>query len=132
MGEYFHRLVYVPEELLVPRTQVIQAGLAIGCVFESVPRAFALARKQNVALATCPRQRVVLVPTKLDLLLGSNERRHLGLRDVAQQIVGVDEVVAGIEIPVVLEGEGVATGRFENAHSRRGHAIHLLTAASKI
>ena len=42
--------------------------------------------------------------------------------DVAQQIVGFDKVVAGVEVAVVLDGQARAAGLVEDAHARRIHA----------
>jgi len=40
--------------------------------------------------------------------------------DVAQQVVRLHEVIAGVEVAVMLHGQGVAAGFVEDAYARGG------------
>jgi len=42
---------------------------------------------------------------------------HVRLLDIAQQEGWLDEVIAGVQVAVVLQGEGVATGVLEDAQA---------------
>src|SRR6266550_4201538 len=106
-----HRRIDVPEEDLVARTEVIQPRFAVGGLDEPVLRAAAVAREQERARAAVPRQRVPLIRPERTLLRRRNELEHALLVDVAEQVVGLDEMVARVQIPVVLHRESVSTRR---------------------
>ena len=44
------------------------------------------------------------------------------LADVAQKVLGLDKMVAGVEIAVVLQGESMPAGGIEDAHAGGGQA----------
>ena len=109
----------VAEEMLEARAQIVQPGLAVGRVAEPVLRASAVAREPHVALAAVPRKGVELVLPERPLLRRLHQLDHrLGV-DVAEQVIGLDEVVARIQVAVVLERERVAACRRVDAQAVR-------------
>lgn len=107
-GHYTHRPVDVMEERLVAGTEVVQAGFAIGRGGETVRGAPAVAGEPDVAAAAVAGQRVTLGVAEGLLLRGGDELEHVPLGDVAEQVGWFDEVVAGVEVAVVFEGESSA------------------------
>ena len=67
-----HGQIDMLEKMLVPRTQVIQAGFPIRGFDEAVLRALAVASKLNGAFSTVFGKRVELGLAELALLLGGN------------------------------------------------------------
>ena len=106
LGHDRHRLLDMVEERLVARAEVVLAGLAVGRDGEAVLRAAAVAGPADVAVEAVLRQRVSLVLPEPDA--GAAEETRSSIRcvpDVPEQVAGLDEVVAGVEVAVVLERE---------------------------
>ena len=107
------------EEGLVPGAQVVEPGLTVGRLDEAVLGAAAVAGEPDVARAAVGGQGVALVEPEAALLFGRHELGHRGLRDVAELVRLLDEVVARVEVAVVLQGEGGAAGLRVDAQRRR-------------
>ena len=58
---------------------------------------------------------VALVVAEFALLVGSHHVQHVLFLDVAQQVFGFHEVVAGIQITVVFQSQGIPAGRAVDA-----------------
>ena len=106
----FHRKINMVEEQLETGTQVIKPRIAVGGHEEAVLRALAVAGKAHVAFAAEIRQRVALVQAELQLLRRSEHLEHVCVLDVAQQELWLDEMIAGIQVAVVLNGQAGAAG----------------------
>ena len=101
---------YVREEAMIPLAEVVESWLTGGGTEEAVLGALPVAGKEELTLAALGGQAVLLGGTKLLFALAVH---HLGQRlrtDITQLVFGKDEVVAGIEIAVVLHHSGMATG----------------------
>ena len=72
--------------------------------------------KAYLAFQAAARQGIELVSPKGLLLIGADQLHHVSFADIAQQVLGLDEVVAGVQIAVVFQCESVTAGRIENAH----------------
>ncbi len=103
------------EERLVAGAQVIQPGLAIGRECEPVARALAVAGETHLTLPTVPRQRVALGLAEGSLLVGGDQLQEMGLLNIAEKVLGLDEVIAGVQIAVVFERQRIATRLSEDA-----------------
>ncbi len=100
-----HRGRDVVEERLVAGAQVVEPGLAVGRRREAVLGAATVAREADVALEAVARQRVALVQPELALLIRGDELEHGQLADVAEPEPRLDEVVARVDVAVVLHDE---------------------------
>ena len=112
------RAVDMVEEVEVAGAQVVETGFTIGREGEAVLRALAVAGEQRGAFAALAGERVALGIAERSLLGLRDQLDHLGVHDVAEQVRRLDEVVARVEIAVVLEGKGVAAGLAEDAQAR--------------
>ena len=81
------------------------ARLAVRGGGEAVLRAAAVAGEAHGAIQAEAGQGVAFVLAELLLLRRCDELEHVRHLDVAEQVVGLDIVVAGVEIAVVLERE---------------------------
>ena len=103
------------EEVFEAGAQVIQARFTIwGWPHsgvrsdEAVLGTFAVAGETHVAIQAVLGQAIQLVLAKLQLLGRGDHLDHVLLLDVAQKVVGFDEMVAGVEVAVVLDGQALA------------------------
>ena len=103
------------EEALEARAQVVQARLAVRCFGEAVLGAAAMASEADVAFTTVGREGFALVKPELLLLLREDQVDEVPLGDVAEQVARLDEVIAGLDVSVVLEGQRQAAGLAMNA-----------------
>ncbi len=103
----------------VARAQVIKSGLSVRGFDKPILRTLAVTGKAHLALATVARQRVKFVPAELPLPVRTYELNQGHVLYVAQKVLGLDEVIAGVEITVVLQRERVPAGLGEDAHRRR-------------
>ncbi len=103
--DHLRRLVDVPEEGHVPGAQVVEPGLPVRRGQEPVLGALAVAREPDVALAAHPRQRVPLGRPERLLLRRPHQVHHRQLPDVPQAVLRLHEVVARVQVAVVLQRE---------------------------
>jgi len=90
------------EENLIALTEIIQALFPIWRAEEAMLGAFTIASKTVIAFAAISRQRIVLVLAKLPLLARVDESFQWILDDVAELVLRISVVIAGVEITVVL------------------------------
>ena len=132
IGHEPHRSADAVEEGLIARAEVVEAFLTVRGRDEAVFGALAVAGEADLALQAVVRERVGLGPAEGDAdSWGSEELDHVGCRDVAEEMVRLDEVVAGVEVAVVLEGERVAR-RSPRRCTARGETHQEASAASNI
>ena len=107
----------VGEELAVAGTEVVEAGLAVCVAHEAVLGAFAMTGEQHAALTALAGQLLALHLGKFVLLGGIHHFGDGAFAQVAEAVLGIDEVVAGIHIAVELHDAGVATLLGQHAHT---------------
>ena len=105
----------VREEAPIAGTQVVQARLAVGRPDDAILRAAAVAHRPDVALPAVARQRLLLGLPEGVLRRALEEFGKRGLADVAQPVLGGDEVIALIEVAVVLDDRDIPAGGTEDA-----------------
>ena len=98
-----HGLIDMMKECLVTGAQIVQAGLTIRGVDEAIFRTAAMTRDAHIAVQTILRQRVEFVAPELQLLIRRDQFNHVSLIGVAQLVLRLDEVIARIQIAVVLQ-----------------------------
>ena len=106
------------EERLEPGAEPVEAGLAVGRQQDAVLGALAVAGEEVLAGAAEGGQRLLLGAPEGALLLGAHELADRRLRDVAEQVPGIDEVVARVQVAVVLERGALPAGGLEDAQAR--------------
>jgi hypothetical protein len=85
-------------DVITPDDQNVRLfpGFTVRCGEKPILGTFPMAGKTHLAVAAVTRQPVQLVATEFFLPIGAGQFGHQRLKDVAQQILGLDEVVAGI------------------------------------
>src|SRR5262245_30615758 len=109
----------MPEEAQVASAEIVQPRFAVGGRQETVFRAAAVAGKAHLAASALRRQAVELGPAEARLLRRADQVGHVRLTDVAEPVLGLDEVIAGVEIAVVLERQRRAAGRRVHTQTMR-------------
>ena len=117
-----HGSIDMVKKSLVAFAQVIQPRLAIWRSQESIFGTLPMAGKADVAFPAIARQRIQLVLPKLKLFIRADEIDHVVLLDVAEQVLGLDKMVARVQVAVMLEGQSVTASRVKDSHARGGHA----------
>ena len=97
----------MPVEPEIALAEGAEAGFAGFGAVEAVLRALAVAQVQVLAAEAFRRQGIALVDAELHLPGRLHHRPDGGFGDVPEPILRVDEMVAGVEVPVVLD-DGVA------------------------
>lgn len=103
-----HGTVDMGEEGFVRGAEIVQSRLTIGRGDEAVAWALAMAGEAHRTFTTIAGKSVALGEAERPLLVGGNHLDHMRLADIAQAIGWLDEVVAGIEVAVVLQCERLA------------------------
>ena len=96
-------------EAAVAGAKIVETGISIAIVCETVFGTFAVTGKQHVALLALLRQGAVFEQTETLLLLAVEHLDESVLIDIAEPILGKDEVVAGIDVAVLLHHASVST-----------------------
>ena len=112
-----HRGVDVFEEFLVGWAQVVEAPFAVRRPGEAMLGALAVAGETNTAIAAILWQAVALGVAEIDRHRTVGELAERGVHQVAQFVVRVDVVIAGVDIAVVLHSERAPAGLGEVAQS---------------
>src|SRR5271165_3708169 len=99
------------EEKLQSRAQIILPRLAVLRQREAVLWTAAVAQGAHRALAALFRQRVALGVAELAHLRRSDELDERRRRDIAQLLARLDEMIAGVDVAVVLQRRPIAAGR---------------------
>ncbi len=76
-----------------------------------------MAGMTHFALQAVFGQRFHLIPAELSLLVRGDELNHVGIVDITQQVVGLHVMVAGVEVTIMLHGQGIAAGGAEDAQA---------------
>lgn len=108
----------VLEKLVVAFAEVVETVVAVFVRHKPVFRTFAVAGKLELTFAALLGQAAVLEAGKLVLLLGIH---HFGdglVVEVAQSVLGIDEVVARVDIAIELHHPRVAALFGQRAESR--------------
>jgi hypothetical protein len=122
----------VSEKSFKARTQVVQTLLTVRSPDEAVLRASAVTQGKDLALPTVARQRIPLGLPKLSLGRVLQHFDQRGLADIPQAIFRVDEVIAGIKVPIVFDHGDIAAclpkdaKRMLHPASRSGRLIEYL------
>src|SRR5262249_55955747 len=93
----------VSVKALPPAAEVAQVALAGPRLEQARPRALAPAELQISAASALARQLVVLVEAELELSQRKHELRERALTDAPELVLGIHEVIARVDPPVVLE-----------------------------
>ena len=103
----------------VTLAEIVQARLSVGCFDETVPGTLAMAGKNEIAPAAVSGKAIPFVPAEFQLFWGFCKHAHRCLQDIAEQVIRLDEVIAGVEITVVFERHSPTAGTPENADGYR-------------
>jgi hypothetical protein len=115
IGHDPHGFICVYEKRLVTFAQIVQSCFSILRPDQTVLGTLAIADMQEFTLPAALWKRSPLVLSELSLLVRDNEFDQGRLEDVSQEVLGLHEVVAGIEIAVVLERHALTAYRAEDA-----------------
>src|SRR5258705_3776920 len=110
-----HGPVDVVEEHPVSGAQIVQAGFAVRRLAKAVARAFAITGEQHLAVPAIFRQRIELVAAELALSGRGHELEQRRLADIAEQVVGLHVMVAGVKIAIMFDRQRVTASRRKNA-----------------
>ena len=99
------------EKQLQSRAKVVLARLAVTRECEAILRTTTVAQVPDLASLTLVGEGIALIVSELALTGRCYELQHVCLMDVSEFEAGLDEMVAGIEIAVVLQSRSVAAGR---------------------
>ena len=88
--------------MVITRTEIVETGIAILIFHEAVLGAFTMTGKFHVTLPALAGKRTVFKTAELLLLLTIKHVDERMVTDVAQLILRKNEVVAGINIAIVL------------------------------
>lgn len=106
------------EIVAVAFAKIVEAGLAVGSDRYAVFGALAVAGKAPAAVEALLRQGVGFGIAEASLFGAEHHfYKRFGVQ-IAEQIFGIHEVVAGIYIAVVLHHSGMAASRCHGAHAR--------------
>ena len=103
-GEDLVRFVDAVEKTFVSCAQVIEAGLSSGGLDKSILGTFPVTGETHVTVQAVLGQRIAFIQPKLDLLVRSDQFEHVLLLDITEQIIGFHEMVAGVQVTIVLYG----------------------------
>jgi hypothetical protein len=105
-----HVRVDVTKKPLVARAEVVKPVLSVWSLDKSVLRALAVAGELDVAIEAVLRKSFFFVAPKLPLLRRIHKRGQWSLHDIAEPVLGIHEVVAGVEVAVVLKSHRGSAG----------------------
>ena len=110
VGHEVHGGSGVGEEGAVGGAEIVERGIGLAGGEEAVLGAAAVAGEEPLALAALLGETVALGASEIGLAMAVGEGRERCVVDVAEAELREDEVVAAIEVAVVLHGKGVAAG----------------------
>ena len=117
-GHRPHVRIHVPEVGLQPGAEIVQSRLAIRRDKETMFGTLSVAFKQVSAFAAIPRKRGALVLSKPALLLRIHQLSERCFQDISEQVPRLDEVIAGVQVAIVLQRDTFAALRSEHAERR--------------
>ena len=112
------------EEEFVTRAQGVQPCVARLGGDKAVLRALAVAERAVLAAEALARQCVALGKAELQLPLRPEDVAQGIVSDISEQVFGVDEVVARVDVAVVLYDERLAACLAHGADTRRH--VHIV------
>ena len=101
----------------VGTTQIVQAELTIRSLQKSVFGALTIAGKSHVTAVTISGQMRSLCPAKKPLPWRSNQIRKTRLHQITEPKIGVNKVVAAVNIPSSFQSHSIATFLPEQAQT---------------
>ena len=107
------------EETQVALAEVVESRLAVRRREETVLGAFAVAGKEELALAALAREGGLFGLAESPLPLAVHHRGERFRADIPQPVFGEDEVVAAVNIAVIFHHARVPAGLGHGAESRR-------------
>ena len=110
------------EKSPIPGAKIVQARLAIWRLKNAIFRAAAIAHFSNVTFTAIARQGLLLGTAEGCLRRTLKKRSERGFTNVSQPMLNVNEMIALIEISVVLDDRNIPAGRAEDA-KRMSHPI---------
>src|SRR5271166_3446543 len=111
LPHHSHQRAGVCEEQLEAGAEIVLAWFAVLRQREAVLWTAAVAEQAHAALAALFGEPVALVVAEFAHLRRGDKIDERSRRDVAELLPRLDEMVAGIDITVVLEGGSIAAGR---------------------
>ena len=115
LAHHPHHGLSVGEEQIQSGAEVVLSRIAIAGLGESILRTSPVTQRLYFTALALRRERVALVIAELALLGRGNKLHQVSLMDIAQLVAGLDEVIARINIAVVLESRAISAGRSVNA-----------------
>ena len=112
------------EEFAVARAKVVVPWFASCAACEAVARTFAMTEAQPLTGAAGGGEAAHLVEAKLRLSLSAHHFRDAGIADIAQTILGKDEMVATVQVATGFDDRRVVSRLSRTA--RVGSTVHLL------
>ncbi len=112
-----HGLVNVREKGFEARAQVIQPRFTVGREVGAIFGTAAVAGKQDGAFAAITRQGRFFIQSKSALLLAAHQFDHGSFENIAQAVRRLNEMVAGIQVAVMLHCQRQSAGLLENAQA---------------
>ena len=97
------------KELAVAGTEIVQPRFSVFVADEAVLRALPVTGEEEAALTALTGQRVVLQPCEGLLFVAIHEACQRLLADISQPVLGIDEVVARIDVATRLHHSRMAT-----------------------
>jgi len=114
-GQLFKKRPAVGEKAFEACTQIVQTILAIPCPENAILRAPSVTEVEDVAFETIAGQGVQLELPEGPLRGAFDEIDQWGLMNIPQMVFPVHEVIAGKEIPIVLDYGNVPASLLEDA-----------------
>lgn len=99
------------EKGLESSTEVIQTRFAVGSHREAVLRTTTIAGKSDITFLAHAWQGSLFIATKSDLLRCSDKVNQRGVVDVAEFVIGFNEMVARIKIAIMFKDESRPASR---------------------
>lgn len=118
LAHIIHIRCYVVEELAEGGTEVVEMRMTVGGVAEAVLRAAAVAGKEPRALEALGRKGIALGLSEGTLARAVHHRCDAVCVDIAQTIVGENEMIAGIDVAIELHDGGMTAGLRHGANAR--------------
>ena len=108
----------VVKELIKPSTEVIEPRLSILILCEAVLGTLAPAGEEVGTLSALPRQGIVLISPKPLLPRAIHHLYQRAFADISQLVLREDEVIAAVDIPIILHHAGVTAVLRHRADAR--------------
>ena len=109
-GESLQVGLAVFEKTFQARAKIVQPSFALWSLDEAILWASPVAHREDWAFAAVARQRVLLLAPEFSLRWAVQHLGQRSLADVSNQVFRIDEMVAGIKVPVMFEDGEIAAG----------------------